>query len=239
MTKRNQKPTVAQSDAPESMSVDEAIARFTGEWVLMQVTRFDEVQIPCEGVILTHSPRREDISSVLARQPHAQSCRLMPGRSTSFERPPVAAQDRSMTGPLLRSSRSSRHSTRQSVPGDAGEITVQLTLDSSGRWHILPVAVGEDVVVEMIPNPGFPRSVISQRVRNDLVARGVVATETRRALTLRDLRIEGYPIPDITVRVAPITRILGVDGILGFDFFENYTGLYFDVRARRLTLIDP
>jgi len=69
MTERIQKLTVAQSDASESMSVDEAVSRFTGEWVLMQVSGFDEARIPCEGVILTHSPRREDISSVLAKQP--------------------------------------------------------------------------------------------------------------------------------------------------------------------------
>ena len=125
------------------------------------------------------------------------------------------------------------------MPGDGGEITVQLILDSSGRWHILPLAVGDDVLLEMIPNPGFPRSVINQRVRDDLVARGVVIAESRRALTLRDLRIEGHPIPDVTVRVAPITRILGVDGILGFDFFEHYAGVYFDTRSRRLTLFDP
>ncbi len=125
------------------------------------------------------------------------------------------------------------------MSGDAADLIVQLTRDSTDRWLTLRLAVGDDAVLEMVPNPGFPRTVISQRAADDLTARGMIAPGRRRDVTLRNLRIEGQQIPDLVVRVSPIGRILGVDGILGFDFIQRYTGVYLDVPALRLTLIDP
>jgi len=125
------------------------------------------------------------------------------------------------------------------VPGASSDLTVELARSDDNRWFVIRLAVGDDVVLNMVPNPGFPRSVVSRRVWDDLVARGMLAASEGRTVVLRDLRIEQQRSPDLPVRVSPLTRILGVDGILGFDFFENYTGVYFDIRARRLTLIDP
>jgi hypothetical protein len=60
---------VANDVSAEPISVEEATARFRGEWVLMQVSAFDERHNPCAGYVLTHSPDRRDISVELAKQP--------------------------------------------------------------------------------------------------------------------------------------------------------------------------
>lgn len=54
---------------PEEMTFEEAIAKFYGEWVLFQVLEWNEHWRPVRGLVLTHSPRREDLSPVLAKQP--------------------------------------------------------------------------------------------------------------------------------------------------------------------------
>ena len=43
---------------PETLSVDEAIARYPNEWVFMQVTETDERDAPVRGVLLAHHPKR-------------------------------------------------------------------------------------------------------------------------------------------------------------------------------------
>jgi len=51
------------------LTLDEAIARYYGEWVLMRITAFDSRQAPAKGVVLAHSPDRDVVSDVLCRQP--------------------------------------------------------------------------------------------------------------------------------------------------------------------------
>ena len=65
MTKRHARGAVAtrtapkasnnpvEADAPE-LSVDEVVARYLGEWILMQVTAYDDDQWPARGRILAH-----------------------------------------------------------------------------------------------------------------------------------------------------------------------------------------
>ena len=43
---------------PETLSVDEAIARYPNEWVFMQVTETDGLDAPVRGVLLAHHPKR-------------------------------------------------------------------------------------------------------------------------------------------------------------------------------------
>ena len=47
------------------MSVNEAIARFRGEWVLMKVTEYDEDHWPSRGYVIAHSPDREEINAAI------------------------------------------------------------------------------------------------------------------------------------------------------------------------------
>jgi hypothetical protein len=51
------------------MSVDDAIASWQDEWVLMQVLAFDAAGWPQRGELVAHSPNRAAISEVLAGEP--------------------------------------------------------------------------------------------------------------------------------------------------------------------------
>lgn len=54
---------------PREHSLDEVIALYYGEWVLLKVTGFDEYHEPAKGLVLAHSPNRAATSEVLAREP--------------------------------------------------------------------------------------------------------------------------------------------------------------------------
>jgi hypothetical protein len=43
---------------PQSLSLEEAIARYANEWVLMKVTAEDRYHAPSHGVVVAHHPKR-------------------------------------------------------------------------------------------------------------------------------------------------------------------------------------
>jgi len=52
--------TLVQDDhAP--ISVDEAVARYPGEWMLLRVTARDQAGVPAGGVPVVHGPTRESV----------------------------------------------------------------------------------------------------------------------------------------------------------------------------------
>lgn len=59
----------AAVDPPIECSWDEAIARYYGEWVLFQILEFNEHWEPVRGLVWAHSPKRGDLSPVLAERP--------------------------------------------------------------------------------------------------------------------------------------------------------------------------
>jgi hypothetical protein len=57
-------PTETQ---PQSLSIDEAIARYPSEWIFMRVTAKDAHHAPSHGVVLAHDPSRRVLQqSILA-----------------------------------------------------------------------------------------------------------------------------------------------------------------------------
>jgi uncharacterized protein (DUF2336 family) len=62
------------------MTVDDAIARFRGDWVLMKVTDHDDAHWPTQGYVLAHSADRAAISAALALEPPRSS--VAPGAAT-------------------------------------------------------------------------------------------------------------------------------------------------------------
>ena len=122
------------------------------------------------------------------------------------------------------------------MAGDDGEVSVQLIYDADRRWLVAPLSVGQDLVLWVVPNPGFPRSVISRQAAEDLASRGVLVASGRRAYVLHDLQIHGQPVPDVVVQPSPLTRVLGVDGILGFEFFAHYARACLDIATFLMTL---
>ena len=53
------------------ISVDEAIALYEGEWILMRVTALDQDHIPARGHILVHSRSHARVCKELAKLPPA------------------------------------------------------------------------------------------------------------------------------------------------------------------------
>jgi hypothetical protein len=51
------------------------------------------------------------------------------------------------------------------MPDPAADVIVELVWDASYWWLVVPLAVGQDVILEMLPNPLLSRSVIASRVR--------------------------------------------------------------------------
>ena len=123
------------------------------------------------------------------------------------------------------------------MPDASADVVVQLVLDRQNRWFIVPVSVGPDYLLEMLPNPTSARSLISARAREQLVSRGLLSPDTSSLHCLRDLKIQGQDVPDLMVRVARLAPLRELDGILGQDFFEQYREVRYDPRARRLTLL--
>jgi hypothetical protein len=124
--------------------------------------------------------------------------------------------------------------------GKAGDLSVSLSLSRNTDWLILRVELEARYVLDMIPNPGYPRSVISTAARDELIQQELLPPVRARSYRLRGLAIQGQAVPDIDVEVRPaLHRLFKVDGILGYDFFQNYQEVRFSPADRRLTLIDP
>jgi hypothetical protein len=87
----------------------------------------------------------------------------------------------------------------------------------------------------MLPNPFTPRSTISRRALGDLTGRRLLGSAEPPFL-LSDLRIVGQAIPKVAVRVGATASLLGLDGILGYDFFGKFRRISFDTETRLLTL---
>ena len=68
---------------------DRVIARHYGEWVLYQVTEWDETERPVLGYLIAHSPSRAAISEALAKEPLRSKAPDAPYRPyyTFFARP--------------------------------------------------------------------------------------------------------------------------------------------------------
>ena len=58
-----EKPELKHRRPPRgSLAIDEIHRRYDGEYVLLHVTAFDEIDNPSRGKILCHSPDRDEVS---------------------------------------------------------------------------------------------------------------------------------------------------------------------------------
>jgi hypothetical protein len=60
-------PVHDQHDTVEVLTVEEAAARYVGEWVLMEVTDAAEDHTPRAGIVVDHRPNRDDIQDTALR----------------------------------------------------------------------------------------------------------------------------------------------------------------------------
>lgn len=74
---------------------------------------------------------------------------------------------------------------------------------------------------------------------NTLVNLGFADDLGANTCRLRNLRIQGQPIPDLRVRRRRAIPEVTAQGILGLDFLNQFTDIHFHVPSLRLTLTDP
>jgi hypothetical protein len=104
----------------------------------------------------------------------------------------------------------------------------------SGR-QITRLEVAGDLVLELSVIPSDTRSAISVLAWDKLSRRGLIPRNvTADHCPLREVQLRGQPIPDLDVEINPQLR--GIDGVLGFDVFENYDYLGFDNELQRFIL---
>ena len=123
------------------------------------------------------------------------------------------------------------------MPGSGHEITFRLEPDRNNRQLIIPLSVGQDIVLDMLPVPQAT-SVISRRALQMLIAGGQIGGDGP-SYVLSNLRIKGQAIPDLTVRVSAGPAMLGVDGIIGESFFSQFASVTWVPGSRLLTLVTP
>jgi len=105
------------------------------------------------------------------------------------------------------------------------------------RPYVVLLGVGQDYGLEMLPNPFTPRSTISRTAFEDLDYRGLLPSDRGARFPLRKLSIAGWRVPVIEVSVGAAATMLRIDGILGFDFFQNYDEIRFNTRTFVMTLL--
>jgi len=91
---------------------------------------------------------------------------------------------------------------------------------------VIRLAVGPDVVLDMLPNPLFRRSAITPEVASDIRGRELGVDDHGRRFRLTALRIRGQSLADLDVIVSTALTRLRVDGVFGLDFFERFAGVY-------------
>lgn len=104
---------------------------------------------------------------------------------------------------------------------------------------VVRLPVGDDIVLDMLPNPLARRSSIALRSLDDIEAREGLVPGTGGRWRLTNLRIGQHPIPDLEATLSPTVTRLHVDGVLGLDFFARFAGVRWEPRTHPVTLIGP
>jgi len=104
---------------------------------------------------------------------------------------------------------------------------------------VLRLVVGQDVVWDMLLNPTMPRSAIRPKSAADVAKRGAATLVEPGHAVVRECRIAGRSVADLSVRVTAVVDRLLVDGILGLDFFEQFESVLWRPRAGELVLRFP
>ena len=121
------------------------------------------------------------------------------------------------------------------MPSDASELIVQTETHPRG-WILVPIRVGRLLKFNFVLNTGFLVSAMSRGTRDTASAFGYLEHEGGRIYRLQELTLAGQLIPDLRVHLGPAAGILGVEGILGLNFLQQFGEIRFDVSSRRLTL---
>jgi hypothetical protein len=107
-------------------------------------------------------------------------------------------------------------------------VPLQLPLQPGTFWGFRPVL-----------NTGRPLSVISSNTERAISALGLVERLGARQYRIPGVRVNGDRLPDLIVRASAGPALLGVDGMLGWDYLEQFTEVRIEPGTLRITLMAP
>jgi hypothetical protein len=89
----------------------------------------------------------------------------------------------------------------------------------------------------LVLNTGRTQSVLSRSMLAAMRALGLFGAQAGPLFVLQQPTVDGALLPDLTLRESAGPGMLGVDGMLGLDFFDRFAEACISTHALRLTLI--
>jgi hypothetical protein len=91
--------------------------------------------------------------------------------------------------------------------------------------------------IDLMLNTGRPQSVVSPTTRNALAALGLIEPNGTGRFRIPRVRVGDDLLPDLHVRVSAGPALLGVDGMLGWDYLERFAEVRIEPRTLRITFV--
>ena len=121
-----------------------------------------------------------------------------------------------------------------SRPAPSGRLVIQTILDTAHFWILVPVEVGDGLLINFVLDSGSPLTSMSERLYNRL--RPYLRQIGKNRYILRPVRLAGHDLGSLNIRGSDFLSRVGADGVLGLDFLTRFTHIEFDVPTLLLTL---
>lgn len=119
----------------------------------------------------------------------------------------------------------------------ANEFTFRLEEDFSGRFWTIPLSVGQDIVIDLLPLPGRSASALSRKMTSTLLGTPHLRQLERNRYLMTNLNIKGNRVADLVIEASAGPSLIGVDGILGDNFFRQFASIRWDPHSNLITVV--
>ena len=96
------------------------------------------------------------------------------------------------------------------MPAGSGEVTVYTKLHPQNWWILVPLEVGGTFTFDIVLDTGSPLSALSIEIINTLLVLNRIEQLAANRYILRDLWIQGQPIPDLGCAPAVVSLKLAL-----------------------------
>lgn len=120
--------------------------------------------------------------------------------------------------------------------GVGGRLVVQTRVDPRRFYILIPVRVGDKLIVDVVLDTGAPLTSMSQRLYTRLQAASYLSHIATNRYIHSPAPIAGESVAPLNIRGSKFLTSIGVVGVLGLDFLARYTEVHFNVKTGLLTL---
>lgn len=122
--------------------------------------------------------------------------------------------------------------------GTGGRLVIQTKLDPARYYILIPVQVGDSLLVDFVLDTGAPLTSMSRRLYVRLRSSGCLAdAAAKNRYILSSASIAGVDVSPLHIRGSIFLGRVGVEGVLGLDFLARYTDIHFSMKTGILTLM--